>query len=159
MRRQFLFQNENNTNNQIYNNNNRYENDFSSHSNSNRNEGDIGSQSLTRSISSSLCKKLLKILYKYKFSILEIIFYIFIIICVDNFIQSNSNNFFLGGILTTIRGFFTTKRLIFLFLCIHMLKYVVNSFLYYLYGIGLIAFLYIILKNKFQDFFSLLSNK
>ena len=102
---------------------------------------------------SSFCKKIIKILYNHKMDIFEKAFFIMMILSIDYFIQYISNKYYiLGKILKEIRKIVTPRRLIVLYLIYAVVRYILDTFLYYLFGFGIIGLLFLIFKGKIKDF-------
>ena len=102
---------------------------------------------------SSFCKKIIKILYNHKMDIFEKAFFIMMILSIDYFIQYISNKYYiLGKILKEIRKIVTPRRLIVLYLIYTVVRYILDTFLYYLFGFGIIGLLFLIFKGKIKDF-------
>lgn len=103
--------------------------------------------------SSSFCTKVLKFIYNHKMDIIEKLFLIFIIYSIDSYIKKFSeNHFILGRILMRIRNIITPKRIIFAFLIYYVLKYILNMFFYYLFGFGILTILFLLCRDKLNDF-------
>ena len=51
-----------------------------------------------------------------------------------------------------IRKIVTPRRLIVLYLIYTVVRYILDTFLYYLFGFGIIGLLFLIFKGKIKDF-------
>ena len=111
--------------------------------------------SSSSSWASYFCKKILKLLYKYKFTIIQKAAILLIILYIDNFLQNISDKYYLLGIIIRwFRSIFTKKRIIMFYLLLHVFLYILNSMFYLLSGVGIFGFLFFIFKDKIMDFFS-----
>ena len=85
--------------------------------------------------------------------IIEKVFYLFLIFGFEAFLENYSRKlYFIGKLLKPVRSTITTKRLILGFLFYTIGKYILDMYLYYLFGIGAFSFLIFILRNKIKDF-------
>ena len=118
------------------------------------NDNDSVMSSMSSSGSSSFCIKVLKFLYKHKIDILEKCIYIFLVFGFDAFLKSFAQkHFILGKLLNYFRSVVTPKRMILGFLVYYIIKYILNVFLYYIFGFGALTFIILIFKDKLKDFF------
>ena len=105
------------------------------------------------SSSPSILRKILNFLNNHKMDILEKVFYLFLIFGFQAFLENYSRkHYFIGKILKPIRRTITPKRLILGFLFYTIVKYILDVFFYYLFGVGVFAILILILRNKIKDF-------
>ena len=105
------------------------------------------------SSSPSILRKILNFLNNHKMDILEKVFYLFLIFGFQAFLENYSRKHYLiGKILKPIRRTITPKRLILGFLFYTIVKYILDVFFYYLFGVGVFAILILILRNKIKDF-------
>ena len=92
-----------------------------------------------------LLKKLFKLLYKCKFCILKILFFIIFYYSLKNFVESNSRGFFRGMILRNLFSFITLKRYLTLIMIIYLIRFITNSLIYCLlvfFGFGTIFYIF-----------------
>ena len=92
-----------------------------------------------------LLKKLFKLLYKCKFCILKILFFIIFYYSLKNFVESNSRGFFRGMILRNLFSFITLKRYLMLIMIIYLIRFITNSLIYCLlvfFGFGTIFYIF-----------------
>jgi hypothetical protein len=105
------------------------------------------------SSSHSILRKILSFLNNHKMDILEKVFYLFLIFGFEAFLENYSRkHYFIGKILSPIRRTITPKRLILGFLFYTVVKYILDVFFYYLFGVGVFAIFILILRNKIKDF-------
>jgi len=105
------------------------------------------------SSSPSVLRKILSFLNNHKMDILEKVFYLFLIFGFEAFLENYSRkHYFIGKILKPIRRTITPKRLILGFLFYTIVKYILDVFFYYLFGVGVFAIMILILRNKIKDF-------
>ena len=105
------------------------------------------------SSSPSILRKILNFLNNHKMDILEKLFYLFLIFGFEAFLENYSRkHYFIGKLLKPIRRTITPKRLILGFLFYTIVKYILDVFFYYLFGVGVFAILILILRNKIKDF-------
>ena len=105
------------------------------------------------SSSPSILRKILNFLNNHKMDILEKVFYLFLIFGFEAFLENYSRkHYFIGKLLKPIRRTITPKRLILGFLFYTIVKYILDVFFYYLFGVGVFAILVLILRNKIKDF-------
>jgi hypothetical protein len=103
--------------------------------------------------SSSFCGKVLSFINNHKLEILEKIFYLIIIFSFDAFIKNfTKKHFILGKIITRITSRVTPRRIVLGFLLYHIIKYILNTLFYYLFGFGFLTIMYIIFKDKIKEF-------
>ena len=103
--------------------------------------------------SSSFCGKVLSFINNHKLEILEKIFYLIIIFSFDAFIKNFAKkHFILGKIITRITSRVTPRRIVLGFLLYHVIKYILNTLFYYLFGFGFLTIMYIIFKDKIKEF-------
>ena len=103
--------------------------------------------------SPSILRKILSFLNNHKMDILEKVFYLFLIFGFEAFLENYSRkHYFIGKLLKPIRRTITPKRLILGFLFYTIVKYILDVFFYYLFGVGVFAILVLILRNKIKDF-------
>ena len=103
--------------------------------------------------SSSFCGKALNFINNHKLEILEKIFYLIIIFSFDAFIKNFAkNHYFLGKIINRITSRVTPRRIVLGFLLYHVIKYILNTLFYYLFGFGFLTIMYIIFKDKIKEF-------
>ena len=103
--------------------------------------------------SSSFCGKVLSFINNHKLEILEKIFYLIIIFSFDAFIKNFAKkHFILGKIINRITNRVTPRRIILGFLLFHIVKYILNTLFYYLFGFGFLTIMYIIFKDKIKEF-------
>lgn len=103
--------------------------------------------------SSSFCGKVLNFINNHKLEILEKLFYLIIIFSFDAFIQNFAkNHYFLGKIINRITSRVTPRRIVLGFLLYHVIKYILNTLFYYLFGFGFLTIMYIIFKDKIKEF-------
>lgn len=106
--------------------------------------------------SSSFCRRVLQFINNHKIDILEKLFYLFIIFSLDAFIKNFAkNHYFLGKLLMGFRNRVTPRRIILGFLFYYIVKYILNTLFYYLFGIGFLGIMYLIFKDKIKDFLNL----
>ena len=74
-----------------------------------------------------------------------------------HFVACDFGNF-LGKIIMPVRNVITPRRLIFGFLLFTVVKYILNMFFYYLFGFGVLTFMYLIFKDKITDFINNIFN-
>ena len=142
-RQRFLFSNNRNINIPSDNNN----------SNNNHEQSNPPDNSSSNSVSSYFFKKIKELIYNHKLAILQKALCIIAILCMDLIISYISNKYWLiGKILKEIRKILTPKRLIILFLLYHIITYIVNSLLHYIFGFGVFGLLLIIFKDKIKEF-------
>ena len=109
--------------------------------------------SRTSSGSSSFCRKVLQFINNHKIDILEKLFYLFIIFSLDIFIKNFAqNHYFLGKIIMRFRNRVNPRRIILGFFLYYIVKYILDSLFYYLFGIGFLGIMYLIFKDKIKDF-------
>ena len=145
-RQRFLFSNNRTINISSDNNNN--------NGNNNHEQSNPPDDSSSKSFSSYFLKKIKELIYNNKLAILQKALCIIAILCMDLIISYISKKYWiLGKILKEIRKILTPKRLIILFLLYHIIEYIVNSFLHYVFGFGIFGFLLIIFKDKIKEFF------
>jgi hypothetical protein len=115
---------------------------------------DVQSNNTQNSSSSpSILRKILNFLNNHKMDILEKVFYLFLIFGFEAFLENYSRkHYFIGKLLKPIRRTITPKRLILGFLFYTIVKYILDVFFYYLFGVGVFAILVLILMNKIKDF-------
>ena len=152
----------NNHNNSFFNNfgqrilfdNNRNNNIPSiNNNNSNNDQSNSSDNSSNKSWSSYFFEKLKEFIFNHKFDLLQKLLCIIAILCMDLIISYISKKYgFLGYILRLIRKILTPKRLIILFLLYHVITYIVNSLLYYVFGFGIFGFLLLVFKDKIIEF-------
>ena len=95
-----------------------------------------------------LLKKLFKLLYKCKFCILKILFFIIFYYSLKNFVESNSRGFFRGMILRNLFSFITLKRYLMLIMIIYLIRFITNSLIYCLLAFfGFVTIFYIFREN------------
>ena len=117
----------------------------------NQDEQDNDTQNSSNS--PSILRKILSFLNNHKMDILEKVFYLFLIFGFEAFIENYSRkHYFIGKLLKPIRRTITPKRLILGFLFYTIVKYILDVFFYYLFGVGAFAILVLILRNKIKDF-------
>ena len=117
----------------------------------NQDEQDNDTQNSSNS--PSILRKILSFLNNHKMDILEKVFYLFLIFGFEAFIENYSRkHYFIGKLLKPIRRTITPKRLILGFLFYTIVKYILDVFFYYLFGVGVFAILVLILRNKIKDF-------
>ena len=103
--------------------------------------------------SSSFCGKVLNFINNHKLEILEKLFYLIIIFSFDAFIKNFAKrHYFLGKIITRITSRVTPRRIVLGFLLYHVIKYILNTLFYYLFGFGFLTIMYIIFKDKIKEF-------
>lgn len=113
----------------------------------------LNSSSSSSSLSSRFCKLITKIIGDNKFKLIKFGFYVLLILCIDYFIDSIANRYYLTGfLLRQIRKVLTPKRLLFAFLVYYIGSYIINSLLYYLFGFGIAGLLFLIFKDKIIEF-------
>ena len=117
----------------------------------NQDEQDNDTQNSSNS--PSILRKILSFLNNHKMDILEKVFYLFLIFGFEAFLENYSRkHYFIGKLLKPIRRTITPKRLILGFLFYTIVKYILDVFFYYLFGVGVFAILVLILRNKIKDF-------
>ena len=117
----------------------------------NQDEQDNDTQNSSNS--PSILRKILSFLNNHKMDILEKVFYLFLIFGFEAFLENYSRkHYFIGKLLKPIRRTITPKRLILGFLFYTIVKYILDVFFYYLFGVGVFAILILILRNKIKDF-------
>ena len=123
-------------------------------------EEDDGDDSLmSNNENSSFCRKILKFINNHKIDIIEKLFYLVLIFSVDAFLKNYAKkNYLLGKIIMPVRNVITPRRLIFGFLLFTVVKYILNMFFYYLFGFGVLTFMYLIFKDKITDFINNIFN-
>ena len=144
-RKKFFFENNRNANIPSVNNFN----------NINNNEPtNPSNDSSSKTWSAYFFKKIKEFLYNNKLAIIQKVFWICVILCMDLIISYISQKYYLiGKILKEIRKIVTPKRLIILFLLYHLISYIINSVLHYVLGFGIFGLLLIIFKDKLKEFF------
>ena len=107
----------------------------------------------TDSGSSSICGKVLSFINNHKLEILEKIFYLIIIFSFDAFIKNFAKkHIILGTIINRFTNRINPKRIVLGFLLYHIIKYILNTLFYYLFGFGFLTIMYIIFKDKIKEF-------
>ena len=102
---------------------------------------------------SSLCLKILGFINAHKIDILEKLLYIIIYFSVDSFLKNIAkSNFILGKIINYFRSKVTPRRVLLGFLLYYIMKYILNTLFYYLFGIGILTLAYIIYKDQIKEF-------
>ena len=135
------------------NHNNSFFHNFRQNNNDN-NQPNSSDNSSKKSWSSYFIGKLKEFLYNNKLALLQKLLCIIAILCMDLIISYISKKYWLiGRILKEIRKILTPKRLIILFLLYHIITYIVNSLLYYVFGFGIFGFLLLVFKDKIIEFF------
>ena len=138
----------NNHNNSFFNNfgqrilfdNNRNNNipPMNNNNNSNNDQSNSSDNSSNKSWSSYFIEKLKEFIFNHKFDLLQKLLCIIAILCMDLIISYISKKYGL---------------LIILFLLYHVITYIVNSLLYYVFGFGIFGFLLLVFKDKIIEFF------
>ena len=122
-------------------------------------EEDDDDSLMSNNENSSFCRKILKFINNHKIDIIEKLFYLVLIFSVDAFLKNYAKkNYLLGKIIMPVRNVITPRRLIFGFLLITVVKYILNMFFYYLFGFGVLTFMYLIFKDKIKDFINNIFN-
>ena len=135
------------------NHNNSFFHNFRQNNNDN-NQPNSSDNSSKKSLSSYFIGKLKEFLYNNKLALLQKLLCIIAILCMDLIISYISKKYWLiGRLLKEIRKILTPKRLIILFLLYHIITYIVNSLLYYVFGFGIFGFLLLVFKDKIIEFF------
>ena len=102
---------------------------------------------------SSLFLKILGFINAHKIGILEKLLYIIIYFSVDSFLKNIAkSNFILGKIINYFRSKVTPRRVFLGFLIYYIMKYILNTLFYYLFGIGILTLAYIIYKDQIKEF-------
>ena len=118
----------------------------------NPNQDTQDSRTQNSSISKSILRNILSFLNNHKMDIIEKVFYLCLIFGFEAFLENYSRkHYFIGKLLKPVRSTITTKRLILGFLFYTIGKYILDMYLYYLFGIGAFSFLIFILRNKIKD--------
>ena len=126
---------------------------FDDHLTDNQNQDMHDNDTQNSSSSPSILRKILSFLNNHKMDILEKVFYLFLIFGFEAFLENYSRkHYFIGKLLKPIRRTITPKRLILGFLFYTIVKYILDVFFYYLFGVGVFAILILILRNKIKDF-------
>ena len=123
------------------------------HINSYNSYNDDESDSNNESSNSSFCLKILRFINEHKIDILEKLFYLIIYFSIDSFLKNLAkSNFILGKIINYFRSKVTPRRALLGFLLYYIAKYVLNTLFIYLFGFGILTIIYILYKDKFNDF-------
>ena len=105
------------------------------------------------SYKSSFFLKILGFINAHKIDILEKLLYIIIYFSVDAFLKNIAkSNYILGKIINYFRSKVTPRRVLLGFLLYYIMKYILNTLFYFLFGIGILTLAYIIYKDQIKEF-------
>ena len=105
------------------------------------------------SFSTYLLKKLFKLLYKCKFSILKIAFLIMFYYSLKNFTESSSRGFVRGMILRNLFSIITLKRYLMFILIIYIIRFITNSLIYCLFAFFGFGTIFYIFRESIPNFY------